>query len=519
MVEKATKDLEVIFKGATIILLGSFISKFIMYFYRLIVARWLGPFDYGLVSMGLSVFWLTYGFSKLGLTSGIKRRVSHHVGAETMEKIPSSMMAALSVGVPWSVLLGAAVFLSSDFIAVAFFNQPEMATVIRLFSIAIPFRAIHSLLNSLLKGLRDVKYKVVIENIYLSLSTLLVAVVLIRMGWGVDGAIYAQLAGMITSSVLILLLVEFKVFPFIRKSFGSFRDEFSTIMKFSFPLIFSGMIAKLMTHSDTLLIGFFEASESAGLYNAAYPTASILTVISGAFGAMLFPTVSKLYSSGDKDISVEITSVTLKWIFLATFPVLVFMTIFGSSMLRFFFGEAYVNASYALAILGLAFMIKNLTRHYSSFIKSEDMTALIFKITLAVFVLNILLNILLIPLIGINGAAIATAVAAVLKSVIGATIVYLKFGVNPYRIKNYVPGLFSTLIAGLVVYLGLKSLFDVIPIWTIVPGGLVFTLIYGVLFLRLGGINKHDLDILRKVDKKTGGSLKPIKNIVKRLIK
>ena len=517
MADKVSGELSTIAKGASIIIIGSFASKLITYFYRIFVARYLGPFDYGLVTMGLSVFWLTHGFTKLGFSSGIKRRVSHHLGAGTEEKIPSSMVAALSTVIPWSIVLSSLLFFSSDFLAYNFFSQPEMGKVIRIFAVAIPFRSLHTSLSSLLKGLRKVKYKTVIESFYHSTVILLVTLLLVLTGWGVDGALYAQAFGIISSAVLILLVVEFKVYPFIGKKIDNYKPELKELFKFSLPLIFAGMISKLMGHTDTLLIGFFEASKSAGLYNAAFPTARTLTVVGGAVATMLFPTVSKMYSSGDKKFSEDVAAVALKWIFVGSLPLFGFLTIFGQPTMRLLFGEAYVGASVALAILGGAYMLKNLTTHYSSFIKSEEMNSIILKITGFAFVLNIFLNIWLIPIIGISGAAVATAGATAIKSLTGAVIVYKKFGVNPYRVENYLPGILATVLAGGFVYMVSKMVFEVVPVWALFPAAAAFFLIYGILFLLLGGLDQQDLEVLKKAEESLGLDLGWAKKIVRKV--
>ena len=513
-------ELKVIARGASLIFIGTFISKVLMYFYRLVVARWLGPSDYGLISIGISVFWLSLGFIKLGFTSGIKRRVSHFIGKGEESKVTTVLWSVLLINIPWSVLVAFILFLTADIIAVGFFNQPELGFIIRMFSIAVPFQMLYHNLAAFLKGLRDVKYHVVSDKIFRSLFTLTSAIVLIYFGWEVRGALYAEIGGIILSTVLLLLLVEFKAYPFIRdRRFDGLLKEQKTVLKFALPLFVSTIIGKLMGHADTIMIGFFEASESAGVYNAAFPTAGIITVAGGAVGTMLFPTISKLYSSGKKDLSEEVASVALKWIFLVSFPAMVFMVLFGNSILNFLFGEAYVGGAYALAVLGIGYTVKNLSRHYGSFIKSEDETSLILKITAGIFVFNILLNIVLIPRIGISGAAVATAFASAAKSLVGSLVVYFKFGVNPYRKNFFVPGLVSTLVAGGSVYVVLKYFFDIVPLWAMIPGGIGFMLIYGVLFLRLGGINKHDMEILRSVDEKTGENLETVKKIVRMLIK
>ena len=85
--EAINKGLKTIAKSSVIVFISVFLSKFITYIYRIVIARNFGPEIYGLYSLASIVLGLFVVFSSIGLTDGLMRFVSFYRGKNQTNKI------------------------------------------------------------------------------------------------------------------------------------------------------------------------------------------------------------------------------------------------------------------------------------------------------------------------------------------------------------------------------------------------------------------------------------------------
>ena len=89
------KSLRKIAKGAGLGFTGTMIGMAFGYFSRIVIARFLGPGDYGLVSLGVSAFTIASTFSLMGLPSGVIRYISFYKGKGDKGRIKGTIIGAL----------------------------------------------------------------------------------------------------------------------------------------------------------------------------------------------------------------------------------------------------------------------------------------------------------------------------------------------------------------------------------------------------------------------------------------
>jgi len=173
-------SLKTLAKGVGIMYIGTFLSKVLMYLYRIVVARediGLGPEAYGLISLGMAVFWIGVKVSRLGTGPGIIRFVTDYMGKDEEERIPTVMAAAASLAVPAALMMAGGIFALADIIAVRIFDNAALTPIIRVFALAIPFQILYGTVESLVKAFRDMKYIAITDKIFRSLFTLVATVV------------------------------------------------------------------------------------------------------------------------------------------------------------------------------------------------------------------------------------------------------------------------------------------------------------------------------------------------------
>jgi len=285
---------------------------------------------------------------------------------------------------------------------------------------------------------------------------------------------------------------------------------------FSFPLIFAGLAGLITGWTDTLMLGYFSTISAVGIYNVALPTAKLLSVGTGAFAVIFMPVVSELYAKNRwKDLSNVYSSVT-KWVLSIILPLFLLMSLFSPSLMNIMFGSEYIAGATALSILSFSYFITSLFGLAAPLLQSYGRTKIIMGCGFIGAGSNFILNLLLIPIYGVDGAAFATGISAVLMSVLYLFFAYRIGKVHPFR-RSFFKPVIASVIAVLVVYALTKYLIGV-SLFSLIGMFIVFLALYFFLLLLFKSFEEEDLMIMRAIDQRLGTKSDWVRKIIKRFL-
>ena len=286
------------------------------------------------------------------------------------------------------------------------------------------------------------------------------------------------------------------------------------LIRFSLPLLFSGILSFVMNWTDTLMLGYYKSSEVVGLYNAASPLARLIRIFLSSAAFLYPPMASRLYAQNKMNEMKRVYQILTKWVFLLTLPLFSIMFLFPEATINFFFGSKYLPATLALRILALAFMFHTFLGLNGLSLVVIGESKFIMTANLVSAVLNIILNALLIPIYGMEGAAIATATSYFVGNSLSSLRLYQKTKIHPFSWNYVKPLAISFVLLGLIQSLHLR----VPNIWYVIPVLGVFLGIYFFFVLLSRSVDKEDVELLLAIEKKLGVDLKVIKKILKRFV-
>ncbi len=227
---------------------------------------------------------------------------------------------------------------------------------------------------------------------------------IVDKGFGIGGVLYAQLAGEIIQTLVILpkILLQIK----IKLEYRILIDA----VKFGFPLIFSAMAINLLNGSDRFIIKFYSGDKELGLYELGYRVAGVINMfIIMPFGLTIMPLAYRLFrQEGDKEYYKKLKTYVaffLVWGGLA-------LSIYGKELVELFAQqESYYPASAVVPLIVLAYIIYgiSLISSFGMYLTGNNKYAA--YITLLSAGLNICLNLWLVPIYGMFGAAVNTVIA------------------------------------------------------------------------------------------------------------
>ncbi len=339
------ESLRTIAKGAGIGFAGAMFGTAVGYLSRMVIARYLGPDDYGLISLGYAALMIGATLSLVGLPAGIQRYVSFYKGKGDESRIKGTILGALKISVPMSLIVGSIFFFYADWISIHVFHSPELTPILKIFAIAIPFLVLTDNAIYATIGFQDVRYRVYVVDLFQNIFKLLAIVALLVLGFGVMGAAWGWALTVVLTPFLAFYFLEKRVFPIFNtkvKAISVNKELFS----FSLPLIFTMVAGMVIGWMDTLMLGYFLSASAVGIYNVALPTARLLIAMAKSIAVLFVPVASELYARGKEQELISIYKAVTKWVLSLALPGFLLMVLFSESIIRIMFGAEYVEGEW-----------------------------------------------------------------------------------------------------------------------------------------------------------------------------
>ena len=496
------ESLRKIAKGAGIGFAGTFIGTVLGYFSRMIIARFLGSDEYGLICLGFAAMTIAATLALAGFSAGVQRYISFYKGKGDEGRIKGTIIGALKISFSLSLILALLLFFYADWISIHVFHEADLTPVLRIFLIAAPFWVLATVFTSATIGFQEIKYRVYTFFLFKDTFKLIAIVIFLVLGYGVLGAAVGWVLAIIGTAFLAFYFLEKKVFPIFLHSKVKAVSVDKELLFFSFPLIFAGLASLITGWTDTLMLGYFCSSSEVGIYNAAAPTAKILQIVPGAFTLIFMPVATELYARNKSGELRNTYSSVTKWIFAIILPGFVLMSLFSVSIIKIMFGPEYIKGATALSILAFSYFVYALAGLASSFLVTYGRTKIVMGCSFICASINFFFNILLIPVYGIDGAAVATGFSVVLMSALHLFFVYRIMKMQPFK-KSYFKPFFASIIAVSMVYMTTKYVIGV-SFFSLVGMFFAFLILYFFLLLIFKSFEEQDLMIMRAIDERLG---------------
>ena len=265
----------------------------------------------------------------------------------------------------------------------------------------------------------------------------------------------------------------------------------SEFMKKALPFAMGAIFVPIYFNIDKVMLSVMKGDAVVGWYSGATTLVYALLIIPSAFNGSIFPIMSRWYITDKKNSLKVLYEKSFKYLLMLALPIAVGTTILADRIVLLILGEEFVNSIIVLQILVwvLVFMfLNNLIGGVLGAINKQMVGAAFAGVAA---LLNIILNLLLIPEFGGVGAAVATVATE------GVGFIYICHYVSTHMHKIsahrvIVKPLFASLIMGVFLMLPLKDVNLVLII-------LSATLIYALSILLIKGFIKEDLNLIRQL--------------------
>ncbi len=392
---------------------------------RVYVGRMLGQEALGLYSLTFAVYSFALVFGSLGTGAGLTRHVASLGGSSRGKS------RLLLVGVAQSVAAGGAVALILSLTArplsIGLFDSGQLYKLLLVAAAALPGAAAGKAVLGYLNGERRLGLYAaitIVQSTFVAICTM----VLVRTGFGVAGAIAGLLAPISVTGLFSLALLHRE----IRLGMAEpGRPLFSQgLLQFGLFITLINGVGLVQGYTDTLMLGMFLTEWEVGAYAAAILVLEAIRFPAAAARMAMTPRIAALWTAGEVARLTHLVNRSTRTVAIIVFPLAFTGMVGGGSLLHHMLGQSFAPSSTALLLLMPGGMAMGVWATVGALLSNTGHVRAAFRCSLISAGTNVLFNTLLIPPLGIEGAALATTASLCLGCVLQASAVHQHTGIR-----------------------------------------------------------------------------------------
>jgi O-antigen/teichoic acid export membrane protein len=427
----ATTALAVVFRGAAGSLFLNLANAALTVAVSIVLARGMGIAGYGIFAFVTSTTLLLLVPAILGADRLVTREVAVHASRSSLELMRglvrhiNQLVIVVSVGL--GAITAAVVLLAHGMVV------DDFVLSFWIGAFTLPRLAVARVSQATLMGLGRVVSAQVPE--LLARPTALLVLVVVAVSFGAlspPAALAFQLATAGLGLVLSVLLLRSAFPPGYASVAPAYRRGEWTISTLELALLSGAAVINAQT--GTFLLGVLRGPEDAGLYAVAARGAMLISFGLTAVNTALAPTAARLWANGEVDRLQQVVTASARAVVLFSLPVALIFILFAGTVLEVAFGAEFRPASQALAVLSAGQLVNGAMGSVGTLLIMTGNQRLAAAGIGAGACLNIVLCVVLIPILGVLGAALAATASITVWNILLATAAYRRLGVRSFAI-------------------------------------------------------------------------------------
>lgn len=434
----SASDLAAIARGGTLNMLGAVANGVLSFALVIIVTRGLGAAGVGAFFSAIALFNILSNVAQLGADTGLVRTIARYRALERIADVRPTLRVALGPVVAGGTVFAVAMFLFApqlaDLVGKGARHQ-EIASYARFLAPFLPLTAAYLVVLAGTRGFGTMAPSVFIEKIGRSALQAPLALAVLSAGLGPGSLALAWAAPVVPAAILALRSLRSLLHGHERDRMPGdarkTRELAARFWRFTAPRGFAGVFQVTVLWLDTLLIGGLVSTRQAGIYAATtrYMTAGLFA--GAAIQQVMGPKISEVLARRDDQRAAAVYQTSTAWLMLAAWPIYLSLAVFAPVLLGIF-GREFVAGQYVLVILALTMLLASGVGPVDVVLLMGGKSVWNLANTVASLTLNVSLNLVLIPRLGITGAALAWSVSILVNNLAPLAQVWAFLRLHPF---------------------------------------------------------------------------------------
>lgn len=450
-----------ILKNTGILSVAQIISYVLVFFYTIYIARYLGAEGFGILSFAIAIVGIFTILTDLGISTLTVRDV-----ARDRSLGPKYLGNGLVIKVILAVVSFGLIAL-----AVNLLNYPsETITVVYFIALSTIFGSIASFIFSIFQAHEKMEFQGLgqILNAVLMFSGVFIA---IAMSLDVVGFSFVYF---ITSLISLIYSLLIYIWKFSLPPVEVDRVFWGKLLKGAIPFGITGIFVTIYYWIDSVMLSVMAGNEVVGWYNASYKVIFLFLSFQSLFIVSIFPVLSSFYKTSRESLKYAYER-SFKYMLIISIPIAIFGTLVADKIILLIYGPDFMPSIVALQILIWTVVFMFINNISGNFLGSIDQQVVVSKVAAVGAVVNIVLNLVLIPEFSYVGSSFATVFTELM---ILPILVYV---VHKYRYTSVSPlvkDLPKILVSGLamslfIIYFSYLNLFILLLASSIIYLGVI----------------------------------------------
>lgn len=431
------EHLSMIARGGLLNLLGAAAGGILNFLLVVLVTRGLGAVQAGAFFVAVALFSVLGKTLELGADTGLVRAISRDLVLCRAHDARRTLLVAVIPVLLAGTLVGLVVHTFAEELAqgLAKGSAESVAPLLHILAPFLPAAPAATVLLAATRGYGTMLPTVLLDRIAKPALQPGAVLVVLAAGLGVGAVVLAWAAPIGVTAILACLwalaLIRRAERAHPRGPRTPLREIGETFWRFTIPRGLAGFFQVAIAWVDTLLISALRSTRDAGIYAAATRYLMVTSLTTLAVIQVMGPKISQLIARADRPSATSVYQVSTAWLVLLTWPVNLAILLFAPVLLSLF-GRGFEAGATAIAIISGATFVATSAGPVDVVLLMAGKSTWNLLNTLVALLLNVGLNLLLIPRLGIVGAGIAWAASIIANNVLPLAQTWIHLRMHPF---------------------------------------------------------------------------------------
>jgi stage V sporulation protein B len=483
-------------RGGLFLFIGNTSSTVILAVGAILVARLLGPFNFGLYALAVAIPLLLVALADVGMNFALVRLPARlrsegdHARANRLVKL--GFLLKLVISTAASIVC----YAGSTVIASIVLNRPELTPFIQLASLMIVFQAIYEATSNIFIGQDLMHYSASVQILQATLKGTL-APALVFVGLGITGAIWGYVLALAAAGLTGAALLFTRHVRSSGRTTSLTSTELRTMLGYGLPLYAAAILSVFLTQYQSIVLAHFASNVEIGNFGATWNFTTFMMILSYPITTAMFPMFSKMDPKSQRSDLARGFVLAVKYASLLMIPASVAVMVFSRNLIYLTYGSGYALAPQYLVLLAALYLLTAISYLVlGSFLNGIADTRTVLKMSVLTLAVYLPLGPALATLWGPFGLLIAYILSIATSTVYGLRQTSVKHDARPdLRASGRI--LLAALGAAVPTLMLIQLDGAGVGVVNLVVGGLLYFGVYLTLAPILGAVEKQDILNLR----------------------
>jgi O-antigen/teichoic acid export membrane protein len=379
---------------------------FTSFLITVIITRLFGVGVYGNYSLVFTISQATALLFTLGIPNTLIKIIGNH--NFTYSKAKKLLIKGIKIALLFSLLPIIFFYFGAELLSNKVFENPKLIHYFLIVTLSLPLFIVHEIFL----------YFFIATKNFLKFNLFMFVVPNVLLLLFLFGFYYFDKSGYYTFlafALSILLTVIAAAITIFEWKPAKEELSFTTIelLKTASPLLFSGLLLYLLNWTDVIILGIMVDDTQLGIYNIAFKVGSVGFLVIVSVSTIITPKIAELYGENNIPELKKLIHNSTRLIAILSIPIVGVLLFLNKYILSFFGSEAILGSS-TLIIVSLGVLFSAMAGNVDQILNMTNNQTVLRNITIVCFFINVILNVILIPIYGIEGSASASLITNVL---------------------------------------------------------------------------------------------------------